>query len=41
MFTDESDEEIISVLKSVDERKTPMGAYTRGGLKREGSVFGK
>lgn len=39
MFTDESEEEILSVFKAVDERKAPVGAYTRGGLKREGSVF--
>ncbi len=41
MFTDESEEEILAVFKALDDRKTYTGAYTRGGLKREGSVFGK
>ena len=41
MFTDESDEEILSVFKALDMRKAPTGTYTRGGMKREGSVFSK
>ena len=41
MFTDENEEEMLSVFKAFDDRKAPTGAYTRGGLKREGSVFGK
>ncbi len=41
MFTNESEDEIIAIFNAYDKKMPPFGSFTRGAMKREGSVFEK